>query len=170
MPAQPQWLTRIPEILAELESLHTPVVDRAIIERTFQVRRRRAAQLLSSFGGYQTGRAYLIERAQLIEQLRAIAQSGAFLFQVRRRERLAEALEATRRYRRAAAVVIPTPPAASAEAELLPAGVTLSPGVLQIEFAQPLELLEKLFQLAQTIAADFERFEGAALRRQSGCL
>ena len=29
MPAQPQWLTRIPEILAELESLDTPVIDRA---------------------------------------------------------------------------------------------------------------------------------------------
>jgi len=38
--------------------------------------------------------------------------------------------------------------------------VTLSPGVLAIEFDQPVELVEKLFQLAQTIAGTFERLRG----------
>ena len=41
MPAKAQWLLRVPEILEELRALDVPVVDRAVCERLFRLRRRR---------------------------------------------------------------------------------------------------------------------------------
>jgi hypothetical protein len=38
-------------------------------------------------------------------------------------------------------------------------GVHLWPGMLTVEFEKPVELLERLFDLARAIAADFEKFE-----------
>ena len=51
MPAKALWLLHIPEIIAMLETFDVPVVDRAIIERLFGLRRRRAIDLLHRFGG-----------------------------------------------------------------------------------------------------------------------
>ena len=56
MPAKPAWLLKIPEIVTMLESFGVPVVDRAIIERLFGLRRRQAIELLHRLGGYQTGK------------------------------------------------------------------------------------------------------------------
>ena len=58
MPAKAQWLLQIPEIVSLLETFEVPVVDRAIIERLFGLRRRRAIELLHRFGGYQAGRTF----------------------------------------------------------------------------------------------------------------
>src|SRR4029077_8723306 len=44
MPAKAPWLLRIPEIAAMLEILDVPVVDRAMVERLFGLRRRRAIE------------------------------------------------------------------------------------------------------------------------------
>ena len=60
MPAKPEWLLRLPEIRAELEHLEVSVVDRAMIERIFGLKRRRAIELLHQFGGYQAGRTFLV--------------------------------------------------------------------------------------------------------------
>src|ERR1035441_1038896 len=40
MPARPQWLLRTPPIVEEIAALDLPVIDRAVIERTFGVCRR----------------------------------------------------------------------------------------------------------------------------------
>jgi len=63
MPAKAQWLLRVPEIIVELNGLDVPVVDRALCERLFRLRRRRAIDLMGCFGGYQAGRTFLIERS-----------------------------------------------------------------------------------------------------------
>ena len=68
MPAKPEWLLRLPEIRAELEHLDVAIVDRAGIERIFGVRRRRAIELMHQFGGYQTGRTFLLDRVRLLIQ------------------------------------------------------------------------------------------------------
>ena len=39
MPAKSLWLLHIPEIASQLETFDVPVVDRAIIERLFGLRR-----------------------------------------------------------------------------------------------------------------------------------
>jgi hypothetical protein len=61
MPSKALWLLQIPEIVALLETFDVPVVDRAIIERRFGLRCRRAIKLLHRFGGYQAGRTVFPE-------------------------------------------------------------------------------------------------------------
>src|ERR1700691_390656 len=97
MPAKAQWLLRVPEILEELRALDVPVVDRAVCEGLFRLRRRRAIDLMRCFGGYQTGRTFLIDRPRLVAQLEQIRDSADFKVEWRRKERLAERLGGLRR-------------------------------------------------------------------------
>jgi hypothetical protein len=160
MPAKAQWLLRVPEILEELRALDVPVVDRAVCERLFRLRRRRAIDLLRGFGGYQAGRTFLIDRPKLVAQLEQIRDSSDFKMEWRRKERLADRLEAMRRLQAGARVAIPVEAEAMSQRwPELPAGVGLSPGVLHIQFQSSEELLSKLFALAQAIANDYEGFE-----------
>ena len=160
MPAKAQWLLRVPEILEELRALDVPVVDRAVCERLFRLRRRRAIDLLRCFGGYQAGRTFLIDRPKLVAQLEQIRDSSDFKMEWRRKERLADRLEAMRRLQAGARVAIPVEAEAMSQRwPDLPEGVGLSPGVLHIQFQSSEELLSKLFALAQAIANDYEGFE-----------
>ncbi|MGA3039325.1 MAG: hypothetical protein ABSF54_00895 [Bryobacteraceae bacterium] len=165
MPAKAQWLLRVPEILAELSALDVPVLDRAVCERLFRLRRRRAIDLIRRFGGYQAGRTFLVDRPKLVAQLEQIRDSPDFKMEWRRKERLAERLEAIRRLQTGARVAIAVEPETlSRRLPDLPPGVGLSPGELHIQFQSSEELLSKLFALAQAIANDYEAFE----KRTSG--
>jgi hypothetical protein len=160
MPAKPEWLLRLPEIRAELEHLGVPVVDRAGIERIFGLRRRRAIELMHQFGGYQAGRTFLLDRTRLLEALEAVKSREDYSVEKRRRERLGDVVEASREHLIAMRVRIPVRAmAARASLDRLAPGVLLMPGMLSIEFRHPIELLEKLYGLAQAISHDFERFE-----------
>jgi hypothetical protein len=161
MPAKKTWLLRLTEIREELTAMDVPVVDRAIFERLFGVRRRRAIQLLHYFDGYQSGRTFLIDRVALIEKLAPLEASAEFAVEHRRRQRLVESLEKLRRSRAGARVIIPVE-AASQTGSGLPSGVQLEPGTLRVEFADAPDLLGKLYALAQAAAADFEAFRAAA--------
>ena len=93
MPTKKTWLLRLPEIREELSAMKVPVVDRAIFERLFGVRRWRAIQLLHYFDAYQSGRTFLIDRIRLIEQLVPLEASAEFAIEQRRRTRLVDSLE-----------------------------------------------------------------------------
>ena len=165
MPAKAQWLLRVPQILAELSALDVPVVDRAVCERLFRLRRRRAIDLIRGFGGYQAGRTFLLDRPKLIAQLEQIRDSPDFKMEWRRKERLTERLDAIRRLQIGARVAIALQPETLGQRlPDLPDGVGLSPGALHIQFQSAEELLSKLFALAQAIANDYEAFE----KRTSG--
>lgn len=165
MPAKARWLLRVPEILAELSGLDVPVVDRAVCERLFRLRRRRAIDLIRCFGGYQIGRTFLIDRPKLVEQLEQIRDSPDFKMEWRRKERLAEKLDAIRRLQAGARLAIAVEPEVLRQRlPDLPPGVSLSPGELHVQFLSAEELLAKLFALAQAIANDYETFE----KRTSG--
>jgi len=160
MPAKAQWLLRVPEILEELAALDVPVVDRAVCERLFRLRRRRTIDLMRAFGGYQAGRTFLIDRPKLAAQLEQIRASPDFKMEWQRKQRLAERLEAIRRLQTGARVAIPVAAEVlSRRLPDLPPGVGLSPGELHIRFESLEELLSKLFALAQAIANDYEAFE-----------
>lgn len=160
MPAKAQWLLRVPEILAELSALEVPVIDRAVCERLFRLRRRRAIDLMRGFGGYQAGRTFLIDRPRLIAQLEHIRDSPDFTMERQRKERLTERLEAIRRLQAGARVAIPVgEEVLSQRLPDLPAGIGLGPGELRVQFDSAEELLSKLFALAQAIANDYEAFE-----------
>ena len=161
MPAKPEWLLRLPEIRAELEHLDVPVVDRAGIEHIFGLRRRRAIELMHQFGGYQAGRTFLVDRARLLEVLQSLESQEDYALEKRRRERLEDSVDASREHLIAMRVRIPVRAvAAKASLDRLAPGVLLLPGVLTIEFQHPVELLERLYWLAQAIGHDFEQFAG----------
>jgi hypothetical protein len=160
MPAKAQWLLRVPEIIAELSGLDVPVVDRALCERLFHLRRRRAIDLMGCFGGYQAGRTFLIERSKLLAELERVRESGDFRMESRRRERLGERLDAIRRLQAGARVAIPVDLEVMGQRlPDLPPGVRLGRGELQIEFRSAEDLLSKLFALAQAISNDYDAFE-----------
>src|ERR1039457_3102156 len=160
MPAKPEWLLRLPDIRAELEHLDVPVVDRAGIERIFGLKRRRAIELLHQFGGYQAGRTFLLDRARLLEALKSLESREDYTAEKRRRERLRDVVEASREHLISTRVRIPVRAAAArASLDRLAPGVLLLPGILSIEFRHPIELLEKLYGLAQALTHDFEKFE-----------
>jgi len=110
MPAKALWLLQIPEIVSLLETFDVPGVDRALIERLFGLRRRRAIELLHRFGGYQAGRTFLVDRRQLIEQLRRLADGEEFQLESRRKQRLDHTVDQLRRQRTAARVKISVRP------------------------------------------------------------
>ncbi len=159
MPAKSAWFLRLPKILEEVRAIPAPVVDRTGFERLFRVRRRRAIELMHHFGGYQTGKTFIIDRPQLVAQLERALASPDYEFESHRKQRLVETIDALRRYRAAAGVSIPVaaPPHAVSLASL-PPDVHLGAGRLTVDFTAPEDLLAKLFTLAQTIAGDFEGF------------
>jgi hypothetical protein len=163
MPAKALWLLHIPEIIAMLEMFDVPVVDRAIIERLFGLRRRRAIELLHRFGGYKAGRTFLVDRHLLIEHLRRLADGEEFQQERQRKERLGHTVDQLRRHQTAARVKISVQPDGfSRKLAELSAGVALGPGHLHIEFSGTEDLLSKLYELSQAASNDFDRFRAAA--------
>jgi hypothetical protein len=163
MPAKAQWLLQIPEIVSLLETFNVPVVDRAIIERLFGLRRRRAIELLHRFGGFEAGRTFLVDRHLLIEHLRHLADGEEFQGESRRRERLDHTVEQLRRSQVAARVKISVQPDVFSRkfADVSP-GVALEAGHLHIAFSGTEDLLTKLFELSQAASNDFDGFRAAA--------
>lgn len=151
-------------MIAALDRLDIPVLDRAALGDLFGVRRRQAITLMHQFGGYQAGKTFLLNRVHLIQALREIYAHDDFGRERRRKQRFATALDELRRLQPATRVVIAPPPALVHESPSLPSGVDLRPGSLTIQFDGPEDLLTKLFSLAQTIAADFEAFRRTSSR------
>lgn len=142
--------------MEELRGFPAPVIDRATVERMFQVRRRRANQILARMGGYQVGRTGLVDRHIFVSNLEAIAAGEDFHYEERRRVRVHEKLAEARRIAKAKRVKIA--PAPVAVGPSLPDGVSIAPGEIRIAFDTPETLLTRLFELSQTIANDYEEF------------
>ncbi len=160
MPAKAMWLLQIPEILSQLETFDVPVIDRAIVEHLFGLRRRRAIELMHCFGGYQAGRTFLLDRRLLIEHLRRLADGEEFQLESRRKERLGDAVDGLRRNVIAARVRIPVSAGLPdwKDGDLAD-GVALEPGHLHISFRGTEDLLSKLYALSQAASKDFVRFQ-----------
>ncbi|MBX9660397.1 MAG: hypothetical protein K2X00_17705 [Nitrospiraceae bacterium] len=141
--------------------MSVPLLDRSAIEKLFDVRRRRAIQLMSALGGgYLVGKTFLIDRLKLIADLEAISQGEEFLFEVRRKERLVDELDRSRKLIAGRKIVIAT--AEDTHDRLvgdLPAGIHLKAGELRIEFFGTEDLLRHLFELSQAILNDYKKFE-----------
>jgi hypothetical protein len=162
MPIKKTWLLRLTEIRKELAALDVPVIDRAMFEGIFGVRRRRAIQLMHFFSGWQAGRTFLVDRLELLRQLEPLEASSEFVIEHRRRQRLVESLEKVRRSRAGARVTIPVEADVDLMGTVLPKGVQLKAGDLRITFEGVADLLAKLYAISQAAAADFEHFRRAA--------
>jgi hypothetical protein len=168
MPRQPQWFQHVPQALEQLRELPAPALDRAALEKLLHVSRRAAIRLFHRFGGYQAGRTFLIGREELAQALNAVSADEAYVLESRRRQRLSDDLENTRRDLRARQVKLPPAPE-PAPAASLPSGLRIvRPGVLEVTFASPEDLLGRLYDLVQVAGRDLEDFaallSGATLR------
>ncbi|MGH9666203.1 MAG: TPR end-of-group domain-containing protein [Bryobacteraceae bacterium] len=69
MPSRPNWLQRLPEIIQRVELLSAETIDRKTFESIFQVRRRRAIELMHVLGSYAGRRGFVLDRSALLERL-----------------------------------------------------------------------------------------------------
>jgi hypothetical protein len=169
MPRRIEWLEQLPSALEELRQFPAPVVDRAILERVLRIHRRVAIRLMHRFGGFQSGKAFLIDRLQLVEQLERISRGEEVSFERDRRTRLVGQLTEARPMASGRHVRIHT----SADVrdrvlKDLPAGIHLEPGELRIEFEGVEELLQRLYALGQVMANDYEGFMESVERSATG--
>jgi hypothetical protein len=147
--------------LEELRALSAPVVDRSTVERLVDLSPRQALRVLSAApSAYSAGKSLLIGRQDLIAYLERIHAGEDVQRETRRRERVRQKLESTRRELAARRIRI----ADSADLEVrrlrdLPAGVQLTAGRLEIEFTGAADLLRQLTELSRAIMNDYAAFE-----------
>lgn len=111
------------------------------------------------FGGYQSGRTFLIDRASLLSRLEEIERGADFGQESVRKTRLVEELDRTSRALPGRKVRIQaSPDVINRRLADLPA-VSLRPGELKIEYHGTEDLLRNLLELAMAIQNDYARFE-----------
>ena len=148
---------RLPEIISQLSALEVPVVDRAVCEMVFDVKRRRAITLMQQFGGYRSGNTILLDRNALIGRLRQLEESPELTWERRRKQRLAADLNEMDRYHLAKRIQLPVKPNfLHRQATTLPTCISLQRGKLTISFQTTEELFAVLFALGQAAVNDFE--------------
>jgi len=158
MPAKPEWYSRLDQITASLEALPVPYIDRATVQTLLHVGPRRAQQILLPCASLKVGSSSVAEKSALIVRLRSIADDG--FFEAGRRRRVAEVLADAQKQPR---VMIEAPAdIVNQRFDALPAGVTIQPGRVTVEFETPQQALEKLLALAMAIGNDFEGWERMA--------
>ena len=72
MPITPNWYPRIPDAIAQLETLDRELLTRTDLEALLGVSRPRASQLLHRFHARPVGSQLVLDRLGLIRSLRAI--------------------------------------------------------------------------------------------------
>ena len=159
MPPKPTWFHRLPEILDVLTHMDASHLDRQAVERLFGVGPRRARQLMAGLAGIRAGNAAAISRQALIERMRETAASGVYQWEIRRRGRVVEELDRTRREIAARLVQIPlSPDRAHRRFRDLPAAIGLRAGELRITFSDAEDLAARLVELSQAMAHDWTGF------------
>lgn len=173
IPALPQWLQHLPEIVEQVRHLPVPVLDRASIERIFAVGPRRAQQLLGHLskraaeGGHgaalKVGAGLVLPRETALAVLEQLAADP----QVPQTRAQAEELAATLAERHATLEArrlrIPTPKdIRRRRAASLPSSLRLAPGRLEVDFVDLEDLLSQLAELGFAIANDRDRIRSLA--------
>ena len=162
MPDKPIWYTRLEAAIEQLEQLPSPWVDRAAIEFSLGVGRRRAQQILQPLVRQTIGRNGLANREEVIRHLRGLAAGEAVAFEVQRRERLHSILNQLHREQKEQPRVLVEAPTAVVNQELdsLPSGVHLSPGRIVLDsFSTPDEAKQKLLALIMAMGNDPDGFD-----------
>lgn len=163
MPDQPSWLDRVSAILDTLDSPDVrslPFLTRASIESLFDLKRRQAIYLMKTIGRYQIGKAFVVDREVLRRWLEA-AKLGEKVWvreMIRTRiEDLVEEAQWDREARKTRAVV----PRETVYLKIdgIPPTVSLQPGELKIEFFGAEDLFRQLFELAQVMRNDYDKFK-----------
>jgi hypothetical protein len=157
MPRKAEWLQYVTSAIEQLHAFPAPVIDRATLEKLLQVHRRDAIRLMHRFGGYQTSRTFLIGRLALLQQLESIARGEPYQNEMKRRQKLQSSLKPRK-------TILAARDVWDRKLAELPPGTRFKSGILEIEFQNAEQLLERLFELAQAIHNDYEQFEALITR------
>jgi hypothetical protein len=163
MPDKPTWSGQLEEIAEQLRRLPDRWIDRATLEETLRVGRRRAQQILAPCIERQIGPNGLADRETVIAHLRRLTAGDTASYEHQRRRRLAERLEALHRERLAAVMIEAPATITTQEMQNLPEGVAVGPGEISVRFRTTQEALEKLLALAMAIGNDPLLFERLAM-------
>ncbi len=153
MPDKPSYLVRLPAILAEARCPKPiPFFRRGDIETLFGLKRRQAIQLMHKVGAIRVSSELAVDQRDLVAWIERVIASPEAAQEEARHLRVIDKIvelkaETAARSRK---IVLPDAPPAPG----FPQGVTLAPGVLQIEFETGQELLERLFGLARVFASN----------------
>jgi hypothetical protein len=161
MPARPLWLDRLQEITRQLDSPGLPpLLDRPCIELLFGVKRRQAIRLLAVFGGYQSGKTFLIRRDELARHLSELAKTPTAQLARQRKARMVEAMASAQRDLATRLTEIPTLPGVETRhPQQIPATIRLAgPGTLEIQFSDAEDLLAQVVELVSAASNDFPAF------------
>ena len=166
MPNKPSWLLRVNEILEDLggpEMAAHPFLTRAAVEKLFGLKRRQAIELMHSVEGYRIGKTLVVGRAKLAAWLRRASLGDQVWWEQVRHTRVEEALEEVRLEREARKQRALVPPKTlELKLEGMPPTVSIRPGELRIQFSGADDLFRQLFELAQAMKNDYERFKALA--------
>lgn len=103
-----------------------------------------------------------VSRSALLSRLEETAKGDSLQWEVKRRARVVEELDRTRRHLAARRVRIPSAPDTHERLlQNLSSDIKLKPGALQIEFFGAEDLAAKLFELSQAMANDWPAFSNA---------
>ena len=153
MPNNPSYLHRLTAILAEARSPKPiPFFRRCDIEALFGLKRRQAINLMHEIGAVKVSSEIAVPQQDLVSWVERKALDPAGSREIRRQERVIERIVDLKAETAARAVKIVLPDAAPSLD--LPDGVSLQPGVLSISFNTAEELLERLFLIARSFAAN----------------
>lgn len=98
----------------------------------------------------------------MIHTLQAMQEGQEFEGERRRKQKLQDSLDELHRNRTAAKVLIPVlQPEFRKQLLELPVGVSVRDRELAIEYTSVVELLQRLYELSQVAATDFEGFRAA---------
>ncbi len=162
MPDKPFWYHRLDDVIAQLEQLPQPFVDRATLEFLLGIGRRRAQQILQPLVCQTIGKNGLAAKEDVIAHLRHLAVGDAAYFEKQRRRRLHAILDELHRQAKEEPRVLVEAPTliVNQELESLPLGVHLSPGRIQIDgFRTSNEAKQKLLALILAMGNDPEGFD-----------
>ena len=161
MAAKPAWHARLPEILADLESLPSPWITRPTVEFLLRVGPRRAQQIMLPCAVERIGTSLVADRPLFIAHLRTLGGDSAADTERSRRRKVGRAIDSLRRdWLERPKVLVEAPlSVVNQRFENLPPGVELAPGQITIRFGNPHEALEKMLALAMAAGRNLEQFE-----------
>lgn len=148
MPTNPEWLIRLPEIVAGLRILTVATIDRSMMQWIFRLKRRHAIELMHQFGSYRSGRGFLLDRSNLISVLEDLQGHPRFRWEQYRRGAFVHNLDDFQRS---------MPPAGASTLGrnldfALPEGVRVIGRQLVVDFNSVEDLYAKLLAVLQSLS------------------
>jgi len=138
------WTLLLPDALAQLRAMTSPIVYRGTLEQIFKVHRRTAIRLLHEFGGERAGSTFVIDREKLITKLEEFAAPKE-----------PQPSQIRRQQREAAAFTFPDVRTLERRrVDDLPAAIQLRPGYFAVENAGLEDLCAQLWVFLETCKDD----------------